>query len=122
MYGIADKYGIFGLKYLSTERLKAALQDQGWYPFVPYAFTPAMLDEIEAAVRAAWTCTPQRDKGVRDPLIDWALRTKKVLVEVERFKLLIQQIPEFACDLIARAGGMCSVQPPEKPPEKRKRR
>ena len=61
-----------------------------------------MMEDLSTAVHAAWTLTLDLDKGVRAPLLDYALKNKEVLLEVEGFKLVIQQTPQFACDLIAQ--------------------
>ena len=61
-----------------------------------------MMEDFGTAVHAAWTLTLDLDNGVRAPLLDYALKNKEVLLKVEGFKLVIQQTPQFACDLIAQ--------------------
>ena len=62
MYGIADKYGIQGLKSISTQKLKAALQ--AWIPNSQQCYSSNMIGEFAAAIQAAWTSTPESDHGV----------------------------------------------------------
>ena len=60
------------------------------------------MEDFGTAVQAAWTLTPESDNGVRVPLLDYALENKEALLKAEGFKLVIQQTPQFACDLIAQ--------------------
>ena len=103
IYGIADKYGIQGLKGISTQKLKAALQHQAWIPDSQQCYSSNMIDEFAAAVQAAWNLTPESDSGVRAPLLDHAWKIRKVLLGAEGFKLVAQQIPEFTWDLTAQS-------------------
>ena len=127
MYAIADKYGIQGLKILSMQNMKAALQDDtwmrssermtssewisnsewvqsvGWVPTSQKSYTPSMIMELTIAVHAAWTLTPESDGGVRALLLDYALTNKEALLQAEEFKLVIQHTPQFACDLLIEA-------------------
>ena len=100
MYGIADKYGIHGLKSISTQKLKAALQHKVWISDSQQCYSSKMIDEFAAAVQAAWNSTPESDNGVRAPLLDHAWQIRKVLLEAEEFKLVVEQMPQFACDLL----------------------
>ena len=100
MYGIADKYGVQGLKSISTQKLKAALQYKAWIPDSQQCYTSDMIDEFAAAVQAAWTSTPESDNGVRAPLLDHAWQIRKVLLEAEGFKLVVELTPRFASDLL----------------------
>ena len=100
MYGLADKYGIQGLKSISMQKLKAALRHKTWIPDSQQCYTSEMIDEFAAAVQAAWKSTPDSDNGVRAPLLDHAWKIRKVLLEAEGFKLVVQQMPQFACDLL----------------------
>lgn len=54
MYGIADKYGVQGLKSISVQRLKAALQYNSWNPESQQSYTSEMVEELAVAVQAAW--------------------------------------------------------------------
>ena len=101
MYGVADKYGIQGLKSISTQKLKAALQHKAWIPDSQQRYPSNMMQEFAAAVKAVWNLTPDSDKGVRAPLLEYALKNKDTLLEAEGLKFIIQQTPQFACDLIA---------------------
>lgn len=100
MYGIADKYGINGLKTISADKLKAALQHDVWIQGTQHGYTPIMIEELTTAIQAAWTSTPASDDGVRAPLLDYVLKNKEVLLDIEDFKLLIQETPQFAWDLL----------------------
>lgn len=84
------------------QKLKAALGNRGWNQDSQQSYTPKMMEDFGTAVHAAWTLTLDLDNGVRAPLLDYALKNKEVLLKVEDFKLVIQQTPQFACDLIAQ--------------------
>lgn len=103
MYGIADKYGVQGLKSVSMQKLKAALRHNNWNLDYAQSYTSNMVEELAAAVQAAWTLTPESDKGIRALLLDSASKNKDILLAVEGFRDIIQQTPQFACDLLARA-------------------
>ena len=102
MYGIADKYGIHGLKSISTQKMKAALQHKAWNPDSQQCYSDNMIQEFAAAVHAIWSLTPDSDKGLRAPLLKYALKNKNMLLEAEGFIVVIQQSPHFACDLLAQ--------------------
>ena len=102
MYGTADKYGIQGLKHISTQKLKAALQHEAWIPDSQRSYSSRMIDEFAAAVQAAWNSTPESDNGVRAPLLDHAWKVRKVLLEAEGFKVVVEQIPGFTWGLLAQ--------------------
>lgn len=84
------------------QKLKAALGNRGWNQDSQQSYTPKMMEDFGTAVHAAWNLTLDLDKGVRAPLLDYAFKNKEVLLKVEGFKLVIQQTPQFACDLIVR--------------------
>ena len=84
------------------QKLKAALGNRGWNQESQQSYTPKVMEDLSTAVYAAWTLTLDLDNGVRAPLLDYALKNKEVLLEVEGFKLVIQQTPQFACDLMAQ--------------------
>ena len=100
MYGIADKYGIQGLKSISTSKLKITLEHEAWIPDSQDCYTPKIINDFIVAIHAAWTSTPDSDKGVRKPLLDHAWEVRKVLLSADEFKLVVQQMPQFACDLL----------------------
>ena len=102
MYGIADKYGIQGLKSISTQNLKATLQHRAWTSDSQQHYSSCMIHNFIAAIQAAWNSTPESDKGVRAPLLDHAWKIRKVLLEAEDFKLVMRQIHEFTWDLFAQ--------------------
>ena len=110
MYGIADKYGIQGLKKISLQKLKAALENYTWNPESRHLYTPNMMKELTMAVHTAWKSTPESDIWMRAALLDHAWRNKKVLLEVEEFKLVIQLTPQFAYDLFAQASTRKSTE------------
>ncbi len=110
MYAVADKYGIPGLKSLSLQKLNSALQDTSRVASL-LGYTPKMTEEFMEAVQAVWTLTPESDNGVRAVLLDHALTNKETLLQTEKFKLVIQQVPQFACDLLAQPQIRKSAQP-----------
>ena len=102
MYGIADKYGIQGLKIISKQKLEAALESDAWISKSGQTYPSNMMEEFGAAVQIAWTSTPVSDNGIRALLLDYALKNKQMLVGIEGFKVVVQRTPEFACDLLAQ--------------------
>ena len=102
MYGIADKYGIQGLKGISAQKLKAAFQTVAWASSSQQYYSSNMIHNFIAAIQAAWNSTPESDHGVRAPLLDHAWKIRKVLLEAEDFKLVMRQIHEFTWDLFAQ--------------------
>lgn len=103
VYGIADKYGIEGLKETSKLRLKAALQNEGCNPIAQQSYKTGLVQEIEAAIRVAWEPTPDIDHGIRALFLDYVSKNAEVLLPLEAFKHVIRQTPQFACDLLARS-------------------
>lgn len=101
MYGIADKYGVQGLKSISVQKLKVALHHDSWSVDFILSYTSNTIEELAAAVQAAWTLTPESDQGIRAPLLRHAMRNMDMLLTMEGFKKVIQQTPQFECDLLA---------------------
>lgn len=101
MYGIADKYGVQGLKSSSVEKLEGALRRIDFDPNIAHSYISMVVEQFAAAVQAAWTSTLESDKGVRTPLLQYASKYKDILLTVEAFKNVISEEPQFAYDLLA---------------------
>ena len=122
MYGIADKYGIQGLKAISKQKLEAALESDAWIPDSGQMYPSNMMEELAAAVQTAWTSTPVSDNGIRALLLDYALKNKEMLLGMEGFKLVVQRTPGFACDLLAQVPSKRSAKSPAAPLKPTKKR
>lgn len=105
IYGIADKYAIQGLKSISTQKLKAALLHEAWIPASQEFYSSNMIDELALTIQVAWDSTPESDRGLRAPLLDHAWKIRKVLLQAERFKHVVEEMPQFAQGLLFRTLG-----------------
>ena len=70
-----------------------------------------MMEELATAIQATWTSTPSSDDGIRALLLEYSLKNKDVLTELEQFKLVFQDTPQFACDLVAWAPRAKKAEP-----------
>ena len=117
MYRIADKYWIQGLKSIAVQKMKAALQNECWIPKSELSYTSNMTEEFSLAVQAAWLTTPKADNEVRSTLLAYAVEHKDLIGGVQGFKHVVQQTPQFSCDLlleilISKSTESLSADPP----------
>lgn len=115
VFTAADKFAVFGLKDLAHDKFKAAMR-----PFTPGGVSravellpPALLD----AIQHVWQEGPPSDDRLRKHILQRLLQDEKqVLASCNRmaFDKVMQDVPQFACDLFHATSGVTMMMSSEK--------
>ena len=93
MYRMADKYGIHGLKDLSSETFAFTLE----------VYTkPISARALTSLIRLVYDSTPEPDEGLRRPVLAYAKHHLKDLLSLEDFKTMLVDVPEFTYQLLVQ--------------------
>ena len=111
MYGMGEKYGIYGLKGIASENFAAVLNsverymDGNWISNIDTG-------TLRTVTKRIYENTPESDKGIRDHVLGYAKLHLARLLPQEDFKAILAEVPEFSYQLLVQeVGSRVSEEP-----------
>ncbi len=97
LYGAGDKYGMKGLKAIAEERFSKCLNHYTWE-----GDSSDSIQSFAGMMEHIFTSTPDSDKGLRIPIVDYSRHHLKKMLKDESFKEVLARVPDLAYELLVQ--------------------